>query len=926
MPVATDRLTGRGARTRNASVLLLALVLAGVASMVAYGFALAMRRANASASLTTSQALAKSAALSGLRHAMEVVTADYIAAPTGITSQVGPHFSHFCPTYQWDAARMANGDELAALTDADNLSSEANLTYMHATWYGDQDEGQAYSSAGPAWPASTRTSSICNTGLGRYLEPGRYNSNGSVIRFSDPSTTPSVNTPIYFDAAFKPVTAPNKVRYRLRYALNCLDLGGHLVWGRQTGFAAANPLETAPIGTANAAEWDGGSAREWNRSFFNMVSSQGISQKNYKGEYLKPPLQTLFLGYGAGLKTDSPGELLTGFEASGNPTPFNSIPGVVVLDSFSLGGNLDICARGGPVSWKSARDNLGNLKVDGQWLSNWIMSPYGRAGEHADPPSSNWQYWQGPTSCPWRVNALTAPAQVIRYMVWGYQHPVALKATATKESWPDLATPEWQATQVAGFPKTYNPPVAGSARGPGFELQVDAFSPSYLGGIKPFAGFISADYRLATTATAFNLSYPGPPVDWEDYAPWEMSTVDKVFDRAEPSDPELDTTMLGSRIDVYDTRNRVDTTKPYSPTTNSVGALSADSKRFPEPSGPKISCRPFETLRGTSGPMNFPYEWNADTRIEGGLKRDITIDSAQGFFHRDSYLQDVASALCGTLVMAKSLYQDDAALGSFATIKDPTLPPAVSLTLTKPTHVRDLDRFMLATLGEYFGCGNAAYNDATAPGSTLTSKPHAVAGRDGVWWEPSSANKVMRIVPYTCSANIMNVGELIKANVADGTKLKRKLINMERVLNDWRMSFFGANPTYTDFRPLDFDRDGWAVASCYTGSHPTMHPSAGNPNYPAGQAINGIGPAPDCHFSLTGYFTLEKARYYRVLVRGELFDELTQKAVAETNMDAAFCIDPNGDYTGTAGSLDDSCTLYSRWMTNNYRGLAQMAQ
>ncbi|HAT09670.1 MAG TPA: hypothetical protein DCS97_03560 [Planctomycetes bacterium] len=320
--------------------------------------------------------------------------------------------------------------------------------------------------------------------------------------------------------------------------------------------------------------------------------------------------------------------------------------------------------------------------------------------------------------------------------------------------------------------------------------------------------------------------------------------------------------------------------------------------------------------------MYFSWDYDSNSAIEGGLKRDITLDQGQGYFHRDSYLQDVASALCGALAMGKSLYQDDAALGSFATIN------SSGLALTKPTHVRDLDRFMLATLGEYFGCGNATYNDATAPGSTLTSKPHAIAGRDGGWNETSNPNKVMRIVPYTCSANIKNVGSLIAANVADANKLKRKLINMERVLNDWRMSFFGANPTYGDFRPLDFDGDGWAVASCYTINIPyhPIKPSAGNPNYPAKQATDGIGPAPDHRFSLTGYFTLEKARYYRVLVRGELFDELTQKAVAEANMDAAFCVDPDGNFTGSAGSLNDSCTLYSRWMTNSYRGLSPMIQ
>jgi hypothetical protein len=142
------------------------------------------------------------------------------------------------------------------------------------------------------------------------------------------------------------------------------------------------------------------------------------------------------------------------------------------------------------------------------------------------------------------------------------------------------------------------------------------------------------------------------------------------------------------------------------------------------------------------------------------------------------------------------------------------------------------------------------------------------------------------------------------------------------------MSFFGANPEYKDFRPLDFDGDKLVVASCYT----KLVPINGNAKckLPAETAdAYGQGPEPEHYWSQTGYFVLERGRFWRILSRGEVYDERLRKVVAESNLESVYAIDPDGSFTGagvSANALNDSCTLYQRWMDNYYRGFQAMSQ
>jgi hypothetical protein len=134
---------------------------------------------------------------------------------------------------------------------------------------------------------------------------------------------------------------------------------------------------------------------------------------------------------------------------------------------------------------------------------------------------------------------------------------------------------------------------------------------------------------------------------------------------------------------------------------------------------------------------------------------------------------------------------------------------------------------------------------------------------------------------------------------------------MELVVNDWRMSFFGSSGQYPGFRPLDLDDDGRAESSAYT----------------AGAALvdaSGAAPEPERRFSLTGNFVFQKARYLRIFVRGEVFDQLVGRAVAAEDREAVVAIDPDGRYRDlnnariSGASALDVRLLYQRRIDNAY--------
>lgn len=158
---------------------------------------------------------------------------------------------------------------------------------------------------------------------------------------------------------------------------------------------------------------------------------------------------------------------------------------------------------------------------------------------------------------------------------------------------------------------------------------------------------------------------------------------------------------------------------------------------------------------------------------------------------------------------------------------------------------------------------------------------------------------------------------------------------MERVLNDFRLSFFGSEASYVgSFRPKDFDGDGIVWCSGYAPSAagaPTdavlaplfADPKWGLPSCWRPADANGNGPAVDTPFSVTGCFTINPSRQFKIHVRGELYDNFLNRAVAEQTLQGALLVDPDGNVTRgpLATGLDDSTLMLQRPIRNYYEGL-----
>jgi hypothetical protein len=165
---------------------------------------------------------------------------------------------------------------------------------------------------------------------------------------------------------------------------------------------------------------------------------------------------------------------------------------------------------------------------------------------------------------------------------------------------------------------------------------------------------------------------------------------------------------------------------------------------------------------------------------------------------------------------------------------------------------------------------------------------------------------------------------------------------MERVLNDWRMSFFGSTKAYADdFRPKDFDGDGIVFCSGYLGANIVDTETGLTCWQPVDPATIGDGPGNGAKpgdpgsssvssrltiFSLTGCLAFTRSHQYKILVRGELYDNVIGRPVAEKYLESALLVDPDNNIVRSANpavlptGLGDSTVIMQRPIHNYYRG------
>ncbi len=153
---------------------------------------------------------------------------------------------------------------------------------------------------------------------------------------------------------------------------------------------------------------------------------------------------------------------------------------------------------------------------------------------------------------------------------------------------------------------------------------------------------------------------------------------------------------------------------------------------------------------------------------------------------------------------------------------------------------------------------------------------------------------------------------------------------MERVLNDWRLSFLGSSKAYAaSFLPKDFDGDGKVFCSGY------LTPNAADPDCgltcwkSADASGNGPGKAAGdlTIYSVTGCLTITRSHQFKIHVRGELYDNFLDRAVSEQYLESAVMIDPDDNITRGAlpSGLADSVLIMQRPIHSYYRGFLNRA-
>jgi hypothetical protein len=617
-------------------------------------------------------------------------------------------------------------------------------------------------------------------------------------------------------------------------------------------------------------------------------------------EVVRGPFADLFANSSGGATGLISAGLAPGGEQIANAGPSDAWRHVLAGPQFSP-LNVSLAMSGGQ-DMADASDGM----VEEAMLG---LTPFGqgvRKSGAADPTADT----------PWSINALTAPQNVLRAVVLGslpagvlqvryelkpLSHPNGANyqrtpGTNSTEYWGVFRSRNlWVRTQSSALSR-YEPPARhqGNDRTQPVVLAPDYHVLSDRPGPDPVAQPAAAEQGFIHPT----LRYPGP-VAWN-----VASTNGNTGSAASWHDD------LGMPINVSD-----------QPLIRDIyfrkGTFDEDDDKYSIAATVRRSCN---TDQNIVDPFlaEFPTDigWvHKDTAVDKNpkdkgtigsdslwdrMRQDYTASAIQ--VHTDSFYRDIVYAFANGVAMAR-LANCRLPVGDYTPTASDVAHSGV-LT-TRPTTVAELDALFLRCLGIDIA------NPASGP----------VQG-----WCGDGQNKA---VAFTPNANIFSVaGSGITRNVvlAIGeapTAVNATLLTqvMERMLNDFRLTLLGSHPSYTAFRPLDFNGDGRVACSGYA-ANPTHGPGTMAYRCHVEQdapASAGSGPAVATPFSIAGNLKLGRSRFWEVWVRGEVFDNLSKRAVSQATVQTVFVVDPR--QAGAAARHQDSHVLYRRWHYNMNKGM-----
>lgn len=893
--------------TRRASVLLIALGLMAACVALAFAFVSGTGRTLGSAHDETAVALARSATRQGTAHAYRTLIADYIGnprVPTHLRQNWWAGFSSI-DTHRvgWSTATstddMPSGEEGSAEdANGNDVPLDFRLGDQYFAYKG------SYYMREMAWTQGDWLIS----GLARWIEPGHYHSDlrGKPISFHlthpvaasagspDPAIragenwTPDIDTPIYYDEHFARVATRAEARYRLRYAIAIDDLNGHILSNLVGPYQPPTNVAPTAIPTAaddiGAREVDGTAVSQWGDSFNNLVLSA-------RGEYSWWPMIHRFRGLGmAGDWANSHVRdyqiLLSHFDANGSPkvlddwdralyTPPAGEPTGRYDTPFPPYMNLgaqqkeiqNISAQRGPTySFEDIKQAVQEYEGLAQGFT-----PFGAATRATATPSAwNDSY----TGCPWQVNLPTASPRTVSRMLFAY-------------------LPREQRTYR--YQNKYRATYLGKDTNTG----ADKWSGETTLGTNGSAGFFDAPGNGVNLFTSPSFS---------TFFSWRTAAYPGTTPTVATPDWRVD---LGKDINLTGTWL-----------------------------GPGSSFVVMMPLPGQTNYMHLHGVWEvvekADTSVIGGEKitwrpagnNFFAFGPNQGYTFYDSYWHDLMVGFTHAYCVAALAWYDDTGAGwqgnpTGGRVRWPAVSgrpefgtgtqlavdtdvdgDGVAETPSLADSPKDLDRLFMLAMGE-------EPNDVVRP-----TTPVQGIYCFGDYNSRSRADRTL--CAFTINNNIKSLLSASPAKITPG-----EAANMELVLNDMRLSFFGASPQYPDFRGIDFDGNNRVECSGYTGGSAAVETTAYGPIV----AVNR-------RFSLTGTFVFQKSHFFRAFVRGQVFDELRQVPVATSDCETVFAIDPDGSLydvnnapkaawnavPASCTGMEDSGVMMQRWHRSIYTG------
>lgn len=918
--------------TRRGFIFLYVLGLISVTSILAFALLGTASAARTGATEMEMDLLATRAAKEGVQHGIEVLRREF-ATGAGIPTQLSDRWrSHFWPI----DAHLVGFDTPTHVDDAptgleftpedlnqNDVPIENGLTEPYL---------EVDNSRGIYKGRDTRYGGgwFNHPGMARWYEPGKR-SDDPVDRplsfhlqhpaAADPSSTdparaagepyaPDLDQPIWYDSELVATNDPAQRRYRLRYAVAIEDLSGHLLCAVPGEFdpSAVSVFDGMPQDEDRYKinEVDNTVADRYAGVMSNMFRYTGSRVWEWGDIGLRGLGATQqHMGYQLGfrqgivLASRGPGGELTYFDdAEGGSKgpyylPVDGSDARMNHESVKTGSDYEAHYFGvGPFpSYQAIWHDASNVNSNRR---PFLFTPFGRAPERVGTPTA---WYHSRVDTPWRVNLPTMAPRALTTMLYAYV-PAEFKTQGSDEMW----TQSWsEAGRRFQGPKTHDTATSGSASEPAkFSHTVHA--------VELFEDMAGVAHFDRNGGVAPGDPYPGtdlaaPGDHWGHDLGKEVHTNLALghagmgilnSDSSYPAFNFGDETILSQRWD-----------------GGIIKKMEGQLMRWDAKEG-KYVLRDYR-----SG-----YDADAGFYHHGSYWLDLTVSMLHAVaVARFSWLDRVNGAHSGDPESGRPAWDAGIPVGYFP------LATAAEFSPGSPTRDRDVD-----------GDG---IPDVPSAFDTIAEVDQQFLRNLGEWPEdyardsrPEEANGALRCLPagalpggHPSRLRVPGVAyvdleargsKTIKKLRTEGTITPEQAALMELILNDMRMSFFGASPDYPEFRPIDFDDNGMVSSSCYAAGEAAADP------------LTGKGPVPETWFSLTGCFTLEKSRYYRMFTRGQLFDEIRGVPVAETNLETVYVLDPDGDLWDiddlpsptTGNGLADSHILYQRQLNNRYQGTA----